>query len=121
MVARRQRLFRVPARSCSHFSTSTSTFLLDLVSPIFHCQDDESVKKEDDVRRRSYNEPTLEDKFDKSQMPKPMQVRPVHTGIFYPLMLSVHSCSVLSYTITTPHVFVCVRSTNLLSWMNDKS
>ena len=37
-------------------------------------QDDESVKKEDDVRRRSYNEPTLEDKFDKTQMPKPMQV-----------------------------------------------
>lgn len=32
------------------------------------------MKVQDDVRRRSYNEPTLEDKFDKSQMPKPMQV-----------------------------------------------
>lgn len=37
-------------------------------------QDDDSMKAQDDVRRKSYNEPTLEDKFDKSQMPKPMQV-----------------------------------------------
>eukprot|EP00903_Cladosiphon_okamuranus_P017448 g16072.t1 len=37
--------------------------------------DDESIKNEDDVRRRSYNAPTLEDKFDKTQMPKPMQVK----------------------------------------------
>lgn len=32
------------------------------------------------MRRRSYNEPTLEDKFDKTQMPKPMQVRPMHSS-----------------------------------------
>ena len=38
-------------------------------------QDDDSVKAPDDVRRKSYNAPTLEDKFDKSQMPKPMQVQ----------------------------------------------
>lgn len=38
-------------------------------------QDEDSMKAQDDVRRKSYNEPTLEDKFDKSQMPKPMQVR----------------------------------------------
>ncbi|CAN0227330.1 unnamed protein product, partial [Ectocarpus sp. 6 AP-2014] len=37
--------------------------------------DDDSLKVEDDVRRRSYNDPTLEDKFDKTQMPKPMQVK----------------------------------------------
>lgn len=37
--------------------------------------DDDSMKAQDDVRRKSYNEPTLEDKFDKSQMPKPMQVK----------------------------------------------
>ncbi|CAM9167058.1 unnamed protein product [Scytosiphon promiscuus] len=39
--------------------------------------DDESIKVDDDVRRRSYNAPTLEDKFDKTQMPKPMQARPL--------------------------------------------
>ncbi|CAM9268751.1 unnamed protein product [Choristocarpus tenellus] len=35
--------------------------------------DEESVKMKDDVRRRSYHEPTLEDKFDKTQMPRVMQ------------------------------------------------
>lgn len=54
------------------------------MSSVCHCQDDDSVKKEDDVRRRSYNEPTLEDKFDKTQMPKPMQVRLVRTSFGLP-------------------------------------
>lgn len=50
------------------------TFLSPRPDLVF--QDDDSLKVEDDVRRRSYNAPTLEDKFDKTQMPKPMQVRP---------------------------------------------
>lgn len=37
--------------------------------------DEESVETTDDVRRRSYHEPTLEDKFDKTQMPRVMQVK----------------------------------------------
>ena len=47
------------------------TTVLDIVILL---QDDDSLKMENDVRRKTYNEPTLEDKFDKSQMPKPMQV-----------------------------------------------
>lgn len=38
-------------------------------------QDEQSVEATDDVRRRNYHQPTLEDKFDKSQMPRVMQVR----------------------------------------------
>lgn len=65
------------------------TFLLDVL-----CQDDESVKVEDDVRRRSYNEPTLEDKFDKTQMPKPMQVAPLHTYTnIYGVSLTINTLS----------------------------
>ncbi|CAM9227041.1 unnamed protein product [Ascophyllum nodosum] len=37
--------------------------------------DEDSVETPDDVRKRSYHEPTLEDKFDKSQMPRVMQVK----------------------------------------------
>lgn len=45
------------------------------VSFIVVDQDEDSVAVKDDVRLRSYHEPTLEDKFDKSQMPRVMQVR----------------------------------------------
>ena len=38
--------------------------------------DEDSVRKEDeDVRTREYNEPTLEDKFDKEKLPAILQVK----------------------------------------------
>lgn len=63
-------------------------------------QDDDSMKTQDDVRRKSYNAPTLEDKFDKSQMPKPMQVREVFAWIiclpYFMVGVTHHTSSALS-------------------------
>lgn len=37
--------------------------------------DDESIRDKNDVRLKDYNEPTLEDHFDKKALPKIMQVK----------------------------------------------
>jgi microfibrillar-associated protein 1 len=37
--------------------------------------DDDSLKAEGDVRKNNFNEPTLEDKFDKEKLPSVLQVK----------------------------------------------
>jgi microfibrillar-associated protein 1 len=41
----------------------------------FYMDEEKDLKDADDVRKRTFAEPTLEDKFDKSSMPKVMQVK----------------------------------------------
>jgi microfibrillar-associated protein 1 len=71
------------AQPCVHVPPAAATVTTDsaasVSAPFLFGQDDDSVKTDDpakeDARKKTYDGATLEDKFDKSALPKVMQVK----------------------------------------------